>query len=386
MNKHVSLIPYFGNMKVMHPTFHVRDLPVYGDLILSPMDGFSDLPFRSICREFGSAMSYTEFTACEALVRNVGQALRQLDYLPHEKPQMSFQIFDNNEDRIVEAAIKIEALGPGIIDLNMGCSVSGVSGRGAGAGLLRDPDKIGRIFNRMSKAVHVPVTGKIRLGWDSTTRNYLTVAKMLEDNGASLIAVHGRTKEQAYKGAADWDPIAEVKQAVRVPVIGNGDVKTVADIARIKAHTGCDGVMIGRAAIGNPWIFQRKDREQVTLQDTLTLMRRHLRVMLDYYGDRGLILFRKHAARYIHAIPGASALRHGLVTAENEARFFDLLDECEMRAQQGGFAEVNAANAEAFTPEVELWLNASSTCGGGACAVAWDEKEKETLAIGTPDP
>ena len=322
MNKHVSLIPYFGNMKVMHPTFHVRDLPVYGDLILSPMDGFSDLPFRSICREFGSAMSYTEFTACEALVRNVGQALRQLDYLPHEKPQMSFQIFDNNEDRIVEAAIKIESLGPGIIDLNMGCSVSGVSGRGAGAGLLRDPDKIGRIFNRMSKAVHVPVTGKIRLGWDSTTRNYLTVAKMLEDNGASLIAVHGRTKEQAYKGAADWDPIAEVKQAVRVPVIGNGDVKTVADIARIKAHTGCDGVMIGRAAIGNPWIFQRKDREQVTLQDTLTLMRRHLRVMLDYYGDRGLILFRKHAARYIHAIPGASALRHGLVTAENEARFF----------------------------------------------------------------
>ena len=140
-------------------------------------------------------------------MRNVPQAVRQLDYLPHEKPQMSFQIFDNSEDRIVEAAIKIESLGPGIIDLNMGCSVSGVSGRGAGAGLLREPDKIGRIFNRMSKAVHVPVTGKIRLGWDATTRNYLTVAKILEDNGASLIAVHGRTKEQAYKGVADWDPI-----------------------------------------------------------------------------------------------------------------------------------------------------------------------------------
>ena len=148
---------------MQQPTFHVRDLPVYGDLILSPMDGFSDLPFRSICREYGSAMSYTEFTACEALVRDVPQAVRQLDYLPHEKPQMSFQIFDNNEDRIVEAAIKIESLGPGIIDLNMGCSVSGVSGRGAGAGMLRDPDKIGRIFNRMSKAVQV--RSPARFGW-----------------------------------------------------------------------------------------------------------------------------------------------------------------------------------------------------------------------------
>jgi tRNA-dihydrouridine synthase len=201
----------------------------------------------------------------------------------------------------------------------------------------------------------------------------LTVAKILEDNGAALIAVHGRTKEQAYKGVADWDPIGEIKQTVRVPVIGNGDVKTVADIARITRHTGCDGVMIGRAAIGNPWIFQRKDREQVTLQDTLDLMRRHLRAMLDYYGERGLILFRKHATRYIHAVPGASALRHALVTAETEQKFFDLLDECELRAKQGGFAEVASAGADAFTPEVEMWLNASSTCGGGACAVELDQ-------------
>ena len=345
----------------MQPAFFIREIPVYGDVLLSPMDGFSDLPFRSICREFGSAMSYTEFTASEAIVREVAGALRQLDYLPHEKPQMSFQIFDASEDRIVEAAIKIEALGylenGGIVDLNMGCSVSGVSGRGAGAGLLREPDKIGRIFNRMSKAVHSPVTGKIRLGWDSTTRNYVQVAKVLEDNGASLVAVHGRTKEMAYKGVADWDAIAEVKAAVKIPVIGNGDVKCVADIERIKRVTGCDGVMIGRAAIGNPWIFQRKDREQVTLEDTLVLMRRHLQVMLDYYGARGLILFRKHAVHYIHGVPGAGALRHALVTAETPERFIDLLNEVEQQVAQGDFLLETEASAE-----VQAQLQAAESC------------------------
>jgi len=349
---------------VQQPAFYVRDVPVYGDLILSPMDGFSDLPFRSICREFGSAMSYTEFTACEAIMRNVPQALRQLDYLPHEQPQLSFQIFDNSEDRIVETAIKIEGLGlgqgGGMVDLNMGCSVSGVSGRGAGAGLLREPDKIGRIFNRMSKAVKVPVTGKIRLGWDKLSLNHVTVAKILEDNGASLVAVHGRTRDQAYKGEANWDAIAEVKRAVKIPVIANGDVKTVADIARVKNITGCDGVMIGRAAIGNPWIFQRKDREQVTLQDTLTLMRRHLQVMLDYFGDRGLILFRKHAARYIHGIPGGAALRHALVTAETAELVFSLLNDVEERIARGDLPELEDAQAE--TDEVRRQLQQAESC------------------------
>ena len=319
----------------MQPVFHVRDIPVYGDLILSPMDGFSDLPFRLICREYGSAMSYTEFTACEALLRDAAPALRQLDYDPSEKPQLSFQIFDADEDRIVACAQKIEALGPGIIDLNMGCSVSGVSGRGAGAGLLRDPAKIGRIFNRMSRSLTVPVTGKIRLGWDAVTRNYCEVAKILEDNGAALIAVHGRTREQAYKGEADWDAIAEVKRTVNVPVIGNGDVKTVEDIARIKARTGCDGVMIGRAAIGNPWIFQHKDRHEVTIDEVIILLKRHLRAMLDYYGERGLILFRKHAVKYMFGLPHVAALREKLVTCESVAAFHDAVGDFQERYKQG---------------------------------------------------
>ena len=331
----LDLRPIMGKSCLMQTVFYVRDIPVYGDLILSPMDGFSDLPYRLICREYGSAMSYTEFTSCEAILRDARPALRQLDYDPSEKPQLSFQIFDSDEDRIVACAQKIEALGPGIIDLNMGCSVSSVSGRGAGAGLLRDPQKVARIFSRLSKAVRVPVTAKIRLGWDARSRNYLEIARILEDNGASLIAVHGRTKEQGYKGVADWDAIAEVKQAVKIPVIGNGDVKTVADIARIKAHTGCDGVMIGRAAIGNPWIFQRKDRHQVTVEEVIALLKRHLRAMLDYYGPHGLILFRKHAVKYMYGMPHVAALRAQLVTCESVEGFHQLVDDFQWRYRQG---------------------------------------------------
>lgn len=309
------------------PVFSVRDIPVYGDLILSPMDGFSDKPFRTICRAFGSAMSYTEFTSCDAILHNARLAREQLEFDPAELPQMTFQVFDSDEDRIVRAAEKIEALGPGIIDLNMGCSVSGVSGRGAGAGLLRDPAKIGRIFNRLSKTLKIPVTGKIRLGWDDTSRNYLTVARILEDNGAALIAVHARTKQQAYKGVADWSAIAEVKRAVKVPVIGNGDVRVVADIARIKAQTGCDGVMIGRAAIGNPWIFSRRDREEVGLDETVVLLRKHLAASVAFYGDKGLILFRKHAVKYIHAVPHAAEFRERLMTRDTVEAFHEALDE-----------------------------------------------------------
>ena len=177
-------------------------------------------------------------------------------------------------------------------------------------------------FTRLSAGLAIPVTGKIRLGWDDNSRNYVQVARILEDSGASLIAVHGRTRTQAYKGDADWDAIAEVKQAVRLPVIGNGDVRTVADIGRLRDHTQCDAVMIGRAAIGNPWIFAGIDREQVTLADRVSLMRRHLALNLDFYGPQtGLLLFRKHAAKYIHGLPGEDQLREPLLTANTVAEF-----------------------------------------------------------------
>ncbi|MBI5053030.1 MAG: tRNA dihydrouridine synthase DusB, partial [Chloroflexi bacterium] len=296
------------------------------DLILAPMDGFSDLPFRLICRELGSAMSYTEFVSVDELVGKVKKTHRKLKFDPSEKP-MTFQIYGHDEDRLVEVAARLEALEPDILDLNMGCWVNSVSNRGAGAGLLREPQKIARIFQRLTHTLKIPVTGKIRLGWDDATRNYLTVAKTLEDNGASLIAVHGRTKAQAYKGNADWDAIAEVKAAVKIPVLGSGDVKTVDDIDRMKNHTQVDGVMIGRGAIGNPWIFSRKDREEVTRAEKITLMKRHLALNIGFYGDAAVRLFRKHAARYISDSDAERDLRLAMLTCETPEQLESLIEQ-----------------------------------------------------------
>jgi nifR3 family TIM-barrel protein len=226
-----------------------------------------------------------------------------------------------------EMLLLLDNMEPDIIDLNMGCYVKDIAERGAGSGMLREPDKIARVFGRLSRRLSLPITGKIRLGWDDASRNHVAIARILEDNGASLIAVHGRTKAQAYKGEADWGAIAEVKQAVKIPVIGNGDVRAVADIARLRAHTGCDGVMIGRAAIGNPWIFAGQDREQVTFEEKLALMRRHLALNLDFYGPgAGLVLFRKHAAKYIQGLPGEDKLRLPLLTCQTVEEFDRLIE------------------------------------------------------------
>ncbi len=311
------------------PAFQVGRIPVYGDLVLSPMDGYSDLPFRLLCRELGSAMSYTEFANVDEISRFKPnfRALKKFHYDPCERP-VTFQIYGHEEERLVETAKLLQELDPDIIDINMGCYVKGIAERGAGSGMLREPAKIGRLFTQLSHELPVPVTGKIRLGWDDSTRNYVEVARVLEESGASLIAVHGRTKDQAYRGNADWDAIAEVKQAVRIPVLANGDVKTVADIARIKAVTGCDGVMIGRGAIGNPWIFSRRNRGQVPAQDRIALMRRHLQLNLAFYGEnKGLILFRKHACRYIHGLPGEKRLHLPILTCKTVEEFDQLVDK-----------------------------------------------------------
>jgi nifR3 family TIM-barrel protein len=286
------------------PTFLVDTIPIHGDLILAPMAGFSDLPYRSICRELGSAMSYTEFINALEVLQNTLRLKHKLAYLPEERPVV-FQIFDNDPTRLLEVSQQLQELSPDIIDVNMGCSVRRVSGRGAGAGLLLAPLKVGRIIRSLSRALEVPISAKIRLGWSEQNRNHLLIARIIEENGGALIAVHGRTKVQGYSGQADWDAIAEIKAAVSIPVVANGDVRTIADIERIKAHTSCDGVMIGRAAIGNPWIFARLDREQVPADLARETMSRHLKRMLSFYGyDRGLMLFRKHASRYL----GLSAL------------------------------------------------------------------------------
>ncbi len=324
-----TVVPVLPLGKIEQPNFFVRDIPVYGDLILAPMDGYSDLPFRSICRALGSAISYTEFVNVDEVSRRKPKSntLRKLEYEPSERP-ITFQIYGHQEERLVETAIAVQELNPDIVDVNMGCYVHDIAERGAGSGLLRDPGKIARVISRMVNALRVPVTAKIRLGWDDNSRNYIEVARILEDNGASLIAVHGRTKAQAFRGNADWGAIGEVKRAVKIPVLANGDVKTVADIARIKAQTGCDGVMIGRGAIGNPWIFSRRDRDQVPLAEKIALLRKHLALNLQFYGEHtGLILFRKHASRYITGMYGAAEMRLRLLTCNNVEEFDRMVGE-----------------------------------------------------------
>ena len=309
------------------PTFHVGSIPIYGDTILSPMDGYSDWPFRSVCRGLGSALSYTEFVNVADILLRPDYVTPKLHFTPDERPVV-IQIYGDDVDQIVEAALRVQDLGPDIIDINMGCPAKSVSNRGAGVGLMRTPLKIARIFRRLSAALEVPLTGKIRLGWDDDCLTYPLVARIIAENGGQLLAVHGRTKVQAYGGQANWDAIAEVVQAVSIPVIGNGDVKTAADIERMKAHTGCQGVMIGRAAINNPWIFARMERDQVELPQLQQTLLLHLERNLLFYGpERGLVLFRKYAARYLSPYRLSKAVRQELLTRTQPGQFLALLDE-----------------------------------------------------------
>jgi tRNA-dihydrouridine synthase B len=280
------------------PAFYVRDIPIHGDAILAPMDGYSDWPFRSLCRALGSAMSYTEFVKVEKILSRSKEPARRLYFEEGERP-VTFQIYGDDPDLILKAALRVQELNPDIIDINMGCPAKSIADRGAGVGMMPTPLKIARTFRKLTGALKVPVTGKIRLGWDQN-KNYKLIARIVEENGSSLIAIHGRTKEQRYSGEANWDAVAEVKSVVKIPVIGSGDVRTVADIQRMKDYTGCDAVMIGRAAIANPWIFSGLDREQVSADQVQTTVREHLARSMKFYGDEdGQRLFRKYAVQYL---------------------------------------------------------------------------------------
>lgn len=295
------------------PIFWIGSVPIYGDLVLAPLAGYSDQPYRAICRRMGSAMSYTEFVSAHGVLQGNERTLEILSFAPPERP-VAFQVFGNDPDLVAQACLRLEEMGPDIIDINLGCPSPRIARRGGGAGLLRETTKIARIFATLSRELSLPVTAKIRLGWDTTSRNHIDVAHILEDNGAALIAVHGRTSDERYDTPADWDAIAQVREAVRIPVLANGDVKTVADIARIKHHTQCHGVMIGRGAIGNPWILQRRELVDVPLSERFAVVREHLDTVTRFYGEkRGVLSFRKHIIQYIRGLPGASRLRAELM-------------------------------------------------------------------------
>ncbi len=308
-------------MTPSQPTFWLGATPVYGDTVLAPMDGYSDLPFRSVCRELGSAISYTEFIHAPDVLQRPERIAPRWRYLPWEQPVV-FQIYGSTPQTLLEAALRLQEHGPAAIDINMGCPDGRIVRRGAGAGLLRTPIKIARIMRLLSRHLDVPVTAKIRLGLDETCRNHVLIARIIEENGGALLAVHGRTRAQGYKGSADWDAIAEVVQAVRIPVLGNGDVRTVADIERMKNHTRAVGVMIGRAAIRNPWLFSRRERADVPAAEVWDVLQRHLARSLEFYGaERGLILFRKFAAQYLAPQLRDRAQRRALLTAPTPEAF-----------------------------------------------------------------
>lgn len=313
------------------PDFWVRDIPVYGRTMLAPMAGYSDVPYRAICRAFGSAMHYTEFVAVEMLQSNRPNSYwRLLDRLPGEQP-MVFQIFGNDARQILNAAQRIEQWGPDIIDINMGCSTRQVSGRGAGVGMMRNPRLVAETFRLLTQHLSVPVTGKIRLGWEDAP-NYLEIGRIMVDNGAALVAIHPRTKEQKYGGKADWEAIAALKQAVNVPVLGNGDVTEPAQAAQMLAVTGCDGVMIGRGAIGNPWIFAGKKRTDLTFAEIAHTIRLHLAEMVAYHGEKhGLLKFRKHLNHYLAGLPPLADLLPRLLVVGDAPGFLTLLQEAEQR-------------------------------------------------------
>jgi tRNA-dihydrouridine synthase B len=286
------------------PKFQIDSVPVYGDLVLAPMVGVSDFPYRMLTRELGSAMSYTEFVNAIDVINGHPYLVKErLTFSGLERPVI-FQIFDDQPDRLMAAASEIVKLKPDILDINMGCSVRTVTNRGAGAGLLKSPQIIAQIFGNLTRSLSIPITGKIRLGWDEDNRNFLDIAKTIEDHGGSMIAVHARTKKQGFQGMADWDAIALVKHTVRIPVIGNGDVRTITDIERLISHTRCDAVMIGRAAIGNPWIFRRIDRSTLLPGEIIRVILQHLGKMIEFYGfAKGPLLFRRHLAGYLKPYP-----------------------------------------------------------------------------------
>ena len=272
-------------------------------VVLSPMAGFSDSPYRKLCRSMGSAMSISEFVSTEHLFRSNPKAIALFRYEDVERPVI-FQIFGNNPDIILRGISRVLHLNPDGIDLNMGCSVKNVSGKGSGAGLLRCPDKAQTIIRRLISETGLPISAKIRLGWDHDSLNYMEMTEMLEAEGVWAIAVHGRTRQMAYTGKADWERIGEIARARKIPIFGNGDVTTPADAEEKIAKYGVAGIYIGRGAIGNPWIFSKIDKATLGLKERLPVILRHVQDMKLFYGDRlAGVLMRKFLTQYLRDLP-----------------------------------------------------------------------------------
>lgn len=294
----------------------INHLSFASPLILAPLAGYSDLPFRLICRQFGAGYCVSEMISCHGLVYQQKNTLRMLASIAEERP-VAFQLFGADPEVMADAAEIMASFGPDMLDINMGCPVRKVTKRGAGAALMTNPRLAEAILGRIVSRVSLPVTVKIRSGKDSRSINAPAFARMLEGSGASAITVHARTWSQGFSGHIDKEIITQVKKAVSIPVIGNGDVLSYGQGVQMLEETGCDGVMIGRGALGNPWVFQQAGRPEV-VRDIIAGAQTHLALIEQYLpAEKILGYIKNHMCRYFKGLPGSSALRQNIFAAPN---------------------------------------------------------------------
>ncbi len=306
-------------------------------LLLAPMEDVSDPPFRALCKENGADVMYTEFISSEGLIRNAEKSTMKLDIYDYERP-IGIQIFGNDIESMKKATQICETAKPEFIDINYGCPVKKVTKKGAGAGILLDVPKMISMTKEIVKTTNIPVTVKTRLGWDENTQYIVEVAERLQDVGIQAISIHGRTRKQMYKGNADWTLIGEVKNNPRmlIPVFGNGDVNSPEKAKEVKSKYGVDGIMIGRAAIGNPWIFNEikhfmktgKHLKKPTIENRVAVCKRHIKHSINWKGETlGIIEMKRHYTNYFKGIPNFKPFRNKLVTANRLEDIEQTLDQ-----------------------------------------------------------
>ncbi len=306
-------------------------------LLLAPMEDVSDPPFRSVCKLYGADLMYTEFISSEGLIRDAAKSVQKLDIFDEERP-IGIQIFGSDIDSMRESAVISTNANPDLIDINYGCPVKNVACRGAGAALLRDIPKMVQMTSEIVKATHLPVTVKTRLGWDDSTKNVTEVAERLQDIGIQALTVHGRTRVQMYKGSADWNLIREIKNnpRIHIPIFGNGDVDSPEKAKQMFDEYGVDGIMIGRASIGSPWIFNEikqylKDGTHLPkpgIKERVEVCKKHLDYSIKWKKEvLGLLEMRRHYANYFKGLNHFKDYRMRLVTSNSKDLIYDTLQE-----------------------------------------------------------